>query len=321
MRSIRRILVAVKDPAAKALPGVLKAAQLGRALDAELVLFQAIGEISYPTGDLADAKLSTRDACVERLNTLARRLRHGGTRVTVSAQFDYPGYEAIIREAGRVNADLIVAERHTGRHLAPALLHLTDWELLRRSPKPVLLVKRPEPYRRPVVLAAVDPDHSYGKPRRLDLDIVHVGSRVATAMHGALHAVYAYVPVPLTSFANGATSAGEVARVQERSKATAVGKLQRALRTAAVPPSRRHVVGRHAGDAIVQVAADTRCAIVVMGAISRSGVRRLLIGNTAEKVLDHLPCDVLIVKPPHLVKGVPRGRRGARYISFEPLAL
>ena len=42
MRRIRRILVAVKDGTGKAPPALGKAAQLARALDAELVLFQAI---------------------------------------------------------------------------------------------------------------------------------------------------------------------------------------------------------------------------------------------------------------------------------------
>jgi len=41
----------------------------------------------------------------------------------------------------------------------------------------------------------------------------------------------------------------------------------------------------------------TRARVVVMGAVSRSGLKRLFIGNTAERVLDRLPCDVLIVKP------------------------
>jgi universal stress protein E len=35
-----------------------------------------------------------------------------------------------------------------------------------------------------------------------------------------------------------------------------------------------------------------------MGAVSRSGLKRLFLGNTAEEVLDKLSCDVLIVKPP-----------------------
>ena len=45
------------------------------------------------------------------------------------------------RKERKKKADFIVAECHAGRRLAPWLLHLTDWELLRTSPVPVLLVK------------------------------------------------------------------------------------------------------------------------------------------------------------------------------------
>jgi len=37
--------------------------------------------------------------------------------------------------------------------------------------------------------------------------------------------------------------------------------------------------------------------ILVIGAVSRSAAKRLLVGSTAESVLDHVPCDILIVKP------------------------
>jgi universal stress protein E len=33
-----------------------------------------------------------------------------------------------------------------------------------------------------------------------------------------------------------------------------------------------------------------------MGAISRSGLKRIFIGNTAEHTLDSLKCDLLVVK-------------------------
>jgi universal stress protein E len=34
-----------------------------------------------------------------------------------------------------------------------------------------------------------------------------------------------------------------------------------------------------------------------MGAVSRTGLKRIFIGNTAEHVLDSLRCDVMVVKP------------------------
>jgi CheY-like chemotaxis protein len=54
----------------------------------------------------------------------------------------------------------------------------------------------------------------------------------------------------------------------------------------------------------------TKSAIVVMGALSRSGLKRLFIGNTAESLLDTLPCDFLIVKPAQFSSEIQRQRRG-----------
>ena len=52
--------------------------------------------------------------------------------------------------------------------------------------------------------------------------------------------------------------------------------------------------------------------LVVMGALSRSGLQRVFIGNTAERVLGALKCDVLVVKPEKFglrIAAEPRGIR------------
>jgi universal stress protein E len=326
--AIRRIIAAVKDPAARRLAGIRKAARLARGFDAELVLFHALAEPLYVgglEGDLSplydkpgDLERQMRDAALARLESLASRLRRTGIRVRVSAEWDYPPYEAVVREACRIKADLIVAEQHPGRHFAAGLLHLNDWELLRSSPMPVLLVKSTRALHRPVVLAAVDPDHTYSKPPRLDRQILTAAAAITRALGGALHTAYAYAPLPVTAFSDGALSDEEVLRLESHSARVAAGKLERLVHGVAVPKSRQHVVARHPVDAIAQLAKQTHAALVVMGAISRSGIKRLLIGNTAEKLLDRLACDVLIVKPSSLVRAPPLKKRGARYLSVQP---
>jgi len=322
VRRIRRILVALKDPAARLLPALGKAVQLARALDAELVLFEALttapsfdSELAQ-IADLRKIERSMRESSLARLERLARRLRRVGIRVSASAEWDYPAHEAVIRAAVRAGADLIVAERHAGRHLAAGLLRLTDWELLRRAPLPVLLVKRGGGYRKPKVLAAVDPDQRYGKPVQLDREILEAGARLARALKGSLHVVHAYSPLPLTAYTHGTLSQEIVADMQRRSARAAAEKLERLAGPAGIPAARRHLIARHPSDAIEQAAATTHSAVVVMGALARSGLKRLLIGNTAERVLDHLPCDLLVIKPRGLRPQVPHRRRGVRYLSL-----
>jgi universal stress protein E len=325
MRQIRRILVAVKDPRTRTLPAVKKAAQLAHATGAELELFHGIADTIYVDAlqmtkqSLGEFQSRSRRQVLQRLESIAAPLRRQGLSVHSTTEWDYPAYEAILRRAAATSADLIVAERHATRHLAPWLLRFTDWELLRLSPVPVLLVKTPRPYRRPVVLAALDPSHAFAKPSRLDDQVLHEAQVFADALGGALHAVHAYVPMPTDLAAVEGLTADIAERIEAHARASAAAALRRVLQETKIPRARRHLVSLHPVDAIAKVARDVRSAIVVMGAISRSGLKRVFIGNTAERILDQLPCDLLVVKPPRFDGHVPRTKRGARLITLSQL--
>ena len=317
MRSIRRILVAIRQPVGRSIAAVAKAAQLARALGADLELFHAIDTpIRVTPMGLARFGLEYFEGaniavCRRQLERTAARVRERGLKVTAAADFDFPSYEAILRRAKRVKADLIIADCHGGQRAARALLRLTDWELLRLSPVPVLLVKRAGAYpRRPALLAALDPTHAFSKPAGLDEEILRVSTVVAEALHGTLHAVHAYVSHPFQGLTVGAPNATTLTKMAERTEAQAARALGRAVRPANIPRSRQHLLGRHPSDAIQSVSRKIHSDIVVMGAISRSGLKRLFIGNTAEDVLDTLPCDLLIVKPRRFRSQLRPAKRG-----------
>jgi universal stress protein E len=250
-----------------------------------------------------------------QLEAIARRLRTKGLEISVNAQWDYPAYEAIARYATRTRANLIVAECHATPHVLPGLLHLADWELLRSSPIPVLLVKNSRPYERPAILAAVDPGHAFAKPARLDGEILSAASQIASALRGPLHAVHAYIPLPEDPVSRQILNAAQIKESNAQTQTAAASNLERATRAARILKSRRHLLASHPTTAIEATARKTHAAIVVMGAISRSGVRRLLFGNTAEYLLDSLPCDLLVIKPPGFSTSMSKGSRGVKFVA------
>jgi len=320
MRPIRRILVAVKDPTAKSLPAVMKGAQLARAFGAHLELFHGISTPLYVDsysymGSVPQIERNTREDCVKRLETIASKLRKEGLQVSVSATWDFPVYEAIVRRAVRDKADLIVAERHAKPHIVPGLMQLTDWELLRNSPVPVLLVKTAAPYRRPVILAAVDPENGLAKPKSLDGEILQIAQSLSKGLRGSLHAVHAYIPIPLQPPARQLLSEESINKLTSQRKRDISRSFHRAVAPARIPTARCHLVGRHPIDAIEQTADKTHSSIVVMGALSRSGIKRFFFGNTAESLLDSLACDMLIVKPAEFAPRVQKRIRGARFAA------
>jgi len=141
---------------------------------------------------------------------------------------------------------------------------------------------------RPKIPAAVDPSHAYSKPLELDREILRCGRIFADALHGALHALDAFDPLPTGGMASEAPF-GEASEVIDAvTEGRARKNPDRVLNGTAIPPSRRHLIPRHPIDAIEGVAREIGGHIVIMGAVSRSGLKRLALGNTAERVLDHL---------------------------------
>jgi universal stress protein E len=321
MSRIRRILVAVKDPMAVALPAVVKATQLARALDADLELFHAIDCPVYmdTAGCAEERALQTEEEAravyLQRLERIAARLRLHTPRVTVAAGWDHPGYEAIIRRAEASGADLIVAECHAGSHLASGVRKLSDWELVRLSPVPVLLVRLPRPYQHPTILTALDPSHAFAKPAALDEALLQLGTLLTDALRGTLHAVHTYAPTGAGDLA-GATAWG--LPVPETGALEARRRLDRLLAGQDILPLHRHLVAGSPDDGIVTLARRLPAQLVVAGSTSRAGLQGLLIGNTSERLLASLPCDLLVVKPTPFADRVPLASQGARLVTMLP---
>jgi universal stress protein E len=328
MRSIRRILVSIKDPVNGPTPAVKKAAQLARLAGARLELFHAITTPIYLDGCVYSDWSPThakRDAVRRRTEELERiaqsfspRGRQKPLSISVHATWDYPSYAAIVRRAQTTQADLVVADRHAGRHFARTVMHFADWELLRLCPAAVLLVGQRSEYRRPAVLTAVDPAHQWEKPARLDDRILSLGAMLSTILHGSLHAVHAYEAIPLGIYPNEIVDPKLYQEVADRRRTTAAVQFKRAMRGTGIRPSRQYLVDAPAALAIAKVAKDIHADIAVLGAVSRSGLNRLIIGSTAEMLLDRLSCDLLIVKPARFRTRVARAQAGARIVPALP---
>jgi universal stress protein E len=324
MENNHHILFAIRNPTAEHQPGLAKAIQVARATGAKLELFHALNDPLFI--ELTQLGEDTVDRLCERVEEEARiplgRLckvahRHG-VQAESAVEWDYPPHEAIVRRALKIGADLIVAECHKGGRTRPWLIHLTDWELLRLSPVPVLLLKNGKAYRRPLTLAAVDPAHAHAKPSRLDARILAAAAQLSKGLRGTLHMVHANYPsiVGLAPPVNRAWSTLSYEDLKEQERQS----FEMFRANAAIPRTRAHLVEGNPAREIPRVADKLGADIVVMGALSRSGLERVFIGNTAERVLGDLNCDVLVVKPEGFSPHLALEQRGMRVMAPPSLA-
>jgi len=65
-----------------------------------------------------------------------------------------------------------------------------------------------------------------------------------------------------------------------------------------------HLVKGSARREIPVLAQKLEVDVVVMGTVARTGIPGLIMGNTAEAILEQLDCSVLAIKPPGFVTPV-----------------
>ncbi|HEV2702781.1 MAG TPA: universal stress protein [Steroidobacteraceae bacterium] len=305
MKKLRRILVTVADLAQEQRGVLRRAASLARASGARIELFHAVTEphfYSRGSGNgILDLQITPGEslrAAQECLARIARSRLLTGCRVEAVAVWEKPAHEAIIRHALATRADLILSGTRSRGLASRLLLRHTDWELLRHAPMPVWLVKSERTASKAVVLAAIDPLHANAKPTQLDPLILDAAQGMASLLKGVTHAFHAFMPLSITLAAGVGEPMAWDSRELDADYAQRVSReFSRILRGTAIPTTRWHL---RAGPIVPELTACTnrvRATLLVMGAGSRARLDRLFIGNTAERILDDVACDVLVVKP------------------------
>jgi universal stress protein E len=231
------------------------------------------------------------------LDRLAGSLRDWGADVTTRVGWGVPAYDAILAAARDWQADLLVVGAHD-RETSHTRLTDTDWQLMRRAPCPLLLVKSPAFAGYRTIVAAVDPLHAHDEPYGLDQAVLAAGRWVARACGSTLRAVYAYPGAAAFDLVSAVEVAPGVVYGSENVEALhrrAVNELAERFGIAAADVD---LVAAGAPEAIVDTAAKRRAELVVVGTQQHRGALAALIGSTAELVVATVPCDVLIVPPP-----------------------
>lgn len=58
-----------------------------------------------------------------------------------------------------------------------------------------------------------------------------------------------------------------------------------------------HITEGDPDDVVEIMAKEIEADLVVIGSVAREGLSGVLLGNTAERIVDRVSCDVLVIKP------------------------
>ncbi len=296
----------VIDPTINEQRAMQRAAWLAKNVGAELELFICYyneylsGDRLFDSPSLEKARREVIGGYEKHLEKLAEPLRGSDLIVRTAAIWDHPLYEGIVRQANAIGADIVFKDTHHHSALSRALLTNTDWNLIRTCPAPLWLVKPHEIGDEPVFIAAIDPLNEHDKPAALDDEILVLSKMLAEKSGGEVHAFHSYDPriAIATATANAyipiSLPFDEIEKQmhkQHRKRFNEITEFH------GLDDKHSHLVDGLTHEELPDIANNMNADVIVMGAVARNRLKRLFIGATAERTLEHLPCDLLIVKP------------------------
>ncbi len=305
MQNISKI-VTVIDPTAESQPALDRAAWLAKRTGAELELLICYyneylsGDRLFDSPSLEKARAEVIDSHAQELEKLAEPYRKDDIVVSSAAVWDHPLHEGIVRHAVESGADIVFKDTHHHSAIARALLTNTDWNLIRTCPVPLWLVKPGDIAEQPTFVASIDPMNEHDKPAALDDEILQTGKLLASSVSGKLHAFHCYDPriAVATATANAYIPVSlPFDEIEQQMHDEHEQRFNEITGFHGIDRDNTHLVPGMTHEELPDQANALKADVVIMGAVSRNRWKRLFIGATAERTLEFVPCDMLIIKP------------------------
>ncbi len=209
----------------------------------------------------------------------------GAKRVTAKLVTGLPWTKIV--EIAEDRCDVVVIGTHGRTGLARVLLGSVAEQVVRHAPCSILAV-RPDADVKPFVHALCPIDFSDSSRHAMELagELVRPGGGITVLHVLELPVAYSEERRP-----------PELYRELDKRSAEALETWASQLRTkVSVPVSTRSRIGRAGAGTLAALDDDRSVDLVVMGSHGRTGVKRMLLGSVAEKVVRHARCPVLVAR-------------------------
>lgn len=227
-----------------------------------------------------------------KLEAVAETVRQAGVEVELEIPVGVPS-QSILRFAEESGADLIVLGTRGLTGVSHLLLGSTAERVVQRARCPVLTVHPGDEGRQRAIRRVVVPTDFSAAAAEVAAVARRLLARVeADASVVLVHAYH--LPIEYTAYGPIPTSV----RFLEDVGADAQERLDLAARELARDGLAVETVLRegYAPDVIVEAAAEHEADLIAMGTHGRTGIAHLLLGSTAERVVQHAACPVITVR-------------------------
>jgi universal stress protein E len=259
----------VFDPTCKEQPALERAALIAAETGSKLHVFACIHS------DIARSAETTREirALIDQqqaeMDRVVSPLREKGLTVSTEVEWDKDWYQAVVRASISNGADVVLKSSYRHKSSQRILNRTSDWTLIRECLCPVMLVKDDTHSASRRVLAAIDFSTEKEAYEDLNRRIIDFGQRMMDNEHAEVHFINAHRDLSSSPDRNAL------------------------VRSCGVESDQVHIRLGEPEDIIVENAKQMNVGLVIVGNSARTGLSALVKGNTVEKLVDRLECDIL----------------------------
>lgn len=248
----------------------------------------------------------------QALHELYMQAKNKGLQSTTQVLRGKSFYRAI-QYVQNYQIDLVVKlAKPVSKSLADKMFVSEDWHLLRKCPVPLLLHKQghPLPFKRVMASLDLDLDQQDAHPSDINQAILTWASNLVLPSE-SIYAAHAWQSETeeLVRHWHTEISEAELMRVVERERHLHHELMEKELAELRKTERSVHVLfpKGEPEQAIPLVVERNEIDLIVMGTIGRTGLPGLVIGNTAENILENVKASVLAIKPSNFVCPIPAG--------------
>lgn len=204
--------------------------------------------------------------------------------------------EAIKEEVENNDYDLVVKYTKDQESFTSLIFTPVDWQLLRKCPIPVLMVRDGDWKHQRRILVAVNVSGEQEYQNEFNLELVETGMSLAENLNrGNVHLVAAYPSTPI----NMAIDLPEfnTSGYENGIRGQHLINMKALRQQFGIAEDHTHVREGFPEEVIPTVAKEIEAELVILGTVGRTGLSAALLGNTAEHVISKLSCNLLGIKP------------------------
>ncbi len=292
--SIKTILAVVKDrdDGEIVLDKAFALAQhAGASLHVVHVVYEAYAELPLHTVETSqELKTFILQAEESIIEELLEPIMNKGVAIESATIWHKRDYEGILDVAADCGADMII--KGTNFPVREVVRTPSDWNLLRHSDVPVMLVKPVNWVDSPVILAALNMTVDHGE-EALNDRILTRAKDLAAALGGKVQVVATYPTVE--QWVGPITVVIDFDSVRRSVSKNITSRVSAMLHKLGIEDATVHTLEGEPAVMIQQAVANTSAEVLVMGTHHRSGAKGIVMGNTSEKILHTVKSDVEVL--------------------------